>query len=512
MIDITALKRQFLLKMNSESDRYQMLDFLERWLKGILYDDLIYEFYFPEDSMPTYIPLRERKPSVMYNLAKIMVDRSTDMLFGDNHWPTLTSADKNTETAVRAIVEESGCQRYWRKAARMGAVGTVAVIFKILDGKVYHEVLNAKYCTPVFNPKNPTDVIKITEQKRVMGVELQACGYPDADPDDKYFYRRVFTETEEIEYFPIKVSEVSGELNGLRWKKNDDRSFEHNLGFLPGVWIKNLESEDKLDGTATFDQLLTFQTEIDYQLSQTGRVFHYTGDPLTVFIDPSLAEEDGEARIRSAGNTVILNEGGEAYNLEVQATAQSVVLEYIEQLRKYALEVGRGNRADADKISAASSGKALELLHKDLIGLTDELRVQYGNYGLLVYLKKLLKATKKYKMDYPEVTKELKAMNADATLKLEWGAHFEPTSTDDRETSLFLTESVTNGSISEETATKIIAPRARVTDIAAERAQISKERDEADKRAIKLDQTQQAAQTRKSASIQKKSSAPPEKS
>jgi len=513
MIDITALKRQFNLRMNSESERYNNLDFRENWLNGTLYDDIIYPFYMNREESSDYVPLRQRRPSVVYNLAKIMTDRSTDMVFGEAHWPTISSDPKNksTEVVIGHLVEESDFQRQWRKASRMGAVGSVAVVFKITDGKLYHEVLNAKYCQPTFSPRKPDELVSLVEKRKVFGHELIACGFSGIDPDERYLYRRDFTTTEEIEYFPVAIKDAQKEGAFTQWKRNDERSFTHNLGFVPGVWIKNLESEDAVDGTATFEGLLTFQTEIDYQLSQIGRVFHYTGDPQIVIKDPSLQENDGEAQIRSAGNALLLNEDGDAFNLEIQAEAQRVNLDYIEKLRKFALEVARGNRADPDKISSSQSGRALALLHKDLIGLADELRTSYGKYGLKIYIKKVLKAAKKIGLDYPEISKELKTINPEAPLILNWGAYFDPTPSDDREQAMFLTESVNNGSISENTATRRISDRVGVTDVEAERAQIKKERDEADARAMKLDQAQQASQASKSKLVNKKSSAPPEK-
>ena len=46
-----------------------------------------------------------------------------------------------------------------------------------------------------------------------------------------------------------------------------------------------------------------------------------------------------------------------------------------------------GNRANADKLSAAQSGRALELMHQALIWLADHLRQSYGEDGLLPLIR-----------------------------------------------------------------------------------------------------------------------------
>jgi hypothetical protein len=509
-MDPKDIERMYRIRMNGVDPRYARLNFLELCLKGKQYNEIPYDFFESADNLQQYIPLRHRRPAVVYNLAKIMVDRSTDMLFGDQHWPAIhIEGDKATEEALEIIVRFSDMKTAWRQAARMGSVGSVVIIFKIVDGKLYHEVLNAKDCIPTYHNRVPGRLTQIREKRQVEGRDLVPYGYDDLEPDAMYWYIRDFTEMEEIEYFPVKT-EDSTKLGRLL-RRNDARSFAHNLGFVPGEWVRNLPGDDPMDGESTFECVLPFQRELDYQISQIGRVFHYTGDPITVLKDPSIIDTDGtgEGRIRQAGNTIILNAEGDAFNLEVQAEAQRVNIEFLEKLRKYALEVGRGNRADPEKISSSQSGKALALLHKDLIGLVSELRDQYGAMGLVKYLTKILIAMEIYHLDYPEL--KGKKTNPAATLQLRWGDFFEPTSSDNLTFAQFLTEAITNGTISKESGTRMIAPLCSIADVAAERKRVEDEEQKEIDLAVKLGNAQQVGQQKTSKTLGVKKSAPSKK-
>jgi hypothetical protein len=103
------------------------------------------------------------------------------------------------------------------------------------------------------------------------------------------------------------------------------------------------------------------QVEIDYQLSQVGRGLKYSSDPTLLLKDPSLP--DGEL-IKGAGNALVVSEKGDARLLEIGGTASAAVIEYVRTLRELALESIHGNRASPDKVAAAQSGRALELLNQ----------------------------------------------------------------------------------------------------------------------------------------------------
>jgi hypothetical protein len=58
-------------------------------------------------------------------------------------------------------------------------------------------------------------------------------------------------------------------------------------------------------------------------------------------------------------------------------------MDWVKGLREIALEGAGGSRANADKLSAAQSGRAMELMNQALIWLADKLRISYGEGALL---------------------------------------------------------------------------------------------------------------------------------
>ena len=145
------------------------------------------------------------------------------------------------------------------------------------------------------------------------------------------------------------------------------------------VWVRNLpgpsSTGDPADGACTFRAAIETQIEIDYQLSQAGRGLKYSSDPTLLIKEP--ATTDNEI-IKGAGNALVVTEKGDAKLLEIGGTASAAVIEYVRTLREFALESVHGNRANADRLTAAQSGRALELLNQGLVWLADNLRTSYG--------------------------------------------------------------------------------------------------------------------------------------
>jgi hypothetical protein len=182
--------------------------------------------------------------------------------------------------------------------------------------------------------------------------------------------------------------------------------------------------------------------------------------------------------IKGGGNAIVVGPDGDAKMLEINGTAIEAVMKYVEGLRQLALETMHGNRASADKISAAQSGRAMELMNQALVWLADRLRISYGEGALLELLHMIVKASTKFPLTYKDGTKvgELDAKNA---ITLKWPAWYQPTASDRQEIANTLKTHVDSGVMSAETATNVIAADYDIEDVNAERALIEKERAEA---------------------------------
>ena len=83
--------------------------------------------------------------------------------------------------------------------------------------------------------------------------------------------------------------------------------------------------------------------------------------------------------MRGGGNALVVSEKGDARLLEIDGTASAAVIEYVRVLREMALEAVHGNRASPERLSAAQSGRAMEMMNQGLVWLADNLRVSYGD-------------------------------------------------------------------------------------------------------------------------------------
>ncbi|MEI9983499.1 MAG: phage portal protein [Aliidongia sp.] len=249
------------------------------------------------------------------------------------------------------------------------------------------------------------------------------------------------------------------------------RTTRHGLGFVPIVWIRNLPGGDEIDGACTFEHAIETSIEIDYQLSQAARGLRYSSDPTLLIKEP--AGETGAPIVKSAGKALVVAEGGDAKLLEIDGTAAAAVVDFVRTLRELALEAIHGNRANADRVSAAQSGRALELLYQALIWLADRLRISYGESGLLALLRLIVKASQSRPLRIGDRAEY--RFPADLPLSLKWPPYIEPSEQDQLVTAQSLLALIEAQIISRRTATEHVAAALDIDDPAAERAEILRE-------------------------------------
>ena len=443
-------------------ERAYTLGLRMRVLDGSLYDNMQHGFYMEKNLAGEYVPLTMRRPSARHNLCRVVVDDAVSLLFSEGHFPQLECADGEVRAALLAISKEAGLNRVMIDAATRGSVGSVCLRLRILCGRVFVDVLDTQYLTPSWQAEAPDTLALVREEYKVSGRDLLAQGYV-AEAERSYWFRRDWDAAAERWYWPWPVG-VDEDFVPL---VDEERTVRHGLGFVPLVWVRNLPGGDAVDGAPTFArEAIETQIELEYQLSQVGRGLKYSSDPTLLIKDPAYGQQG--SLIKGAANALVMASDGDAQLLEINGSAAGVVMEYIKLLRGFVLEQLHGNRADADRLSAASSGRAMELLCQQLVWLADRLRISYGEGALLELLGMVVRASAKFPLRLKDGT--VLGVLGTAPLSLRWPAWFAPTAGDRRELATTLVSLAGAGLLSRETAVKALAGDFDVEDVRGELA------------------------------------------
>ena len=448
-------------------ERVRILDVLGRVLAGTLYDVLPYEFHTERNAAGEYIPLRNRRPSVRYGLSRIVVEDSVSLLFSEGHFPTIDCPDQQVRQTLNEISRESRLNEVMTEAAIRGAVGSVGILLRVLQGRLFFSVLDTKYLIPKWDPQAPDTLASVIERYKVQGSELARSGYDIDDPGAIYWFTRTWDTEKEAWFLPSKVDGPAVDLI-----PDLGRTVSHGLGFVPIVWVRNLPGPsatgDQCDGACTFRAAIETQIEIDYQLSQAGRGLKYSSDPTLLIKEPAMGDSE---IIKSASNALVVSEKGDAKLLEIGGTAAAAVLDYVRMLRELALESIHGNRANADRLTAAQSGRALELMNQGLIWLADNLRISYGEGALLSLARMILAAAQRYQLKVHG--REIEKLDPLAQISLTW-PRWVPSTADDRQKDAQTLATLSNAHlISQDTAVKTLAAVYDIENVQAELSRIA---------------------------------------
>jgi hypothetical protein len=473
-------------------ERAWWIGVLRAVLDGSFYDVLRHPFHREKTDAGEYVPLRDRRPSVRYNLCRIVAEDAATLVFGEERFPRVTCDDVAVAAALNELAEETALATVMTEAAVCGSVGSVVVLLRVLKGRVFWSVMGTAFLTPEWQPDAPDTLKSVTEQYKVRGSALRERGYAIADKDLSrwFWFRRMWDCSAELWYLPWPVTAEPNETAGP--VVDDARSVQHGLGFVPMVWIRNLPGPSATgapcDGACTFKPAIDTQIEIEYQLSQAGRGLKYSSDPTLVVKEPAAADEQF---VKGAGNALVVSDKGDAKLLEIGGTAAAAVVEYVRFLRESALESMHGNRSDPNRFSAAQSGRALEVMNHGLIGLAGQVRTSYGNQALKRMLRMVLDAAGTF-----DITCGGKPFprTPPGRLGLIWQDWYPPSAEERRAESQTLQILTQSGVMSRETAVGITADVYDVPDHRAELARIAADQKAEDERLARQNAQTKAAE------------------
>ena len=288
-----------------KSARFRDLDRYDRYLKGTQYEGRP-DFFTGRKPNGDVVPLRERKPVIIYPLPRNGVREAVRFTYGEGRFPSLqvkpvdkddavgslaVSADeaKAIEKGVAEITEQARLRAVMRTLLEHGlGKKTGVAIVCVREGRYVIDTPRGQDCSPSFKNGDPTAAV----------VGLTVCYQFDKEVADqgtgepklvKHWYRRDITETHDIRYHDAAV------VQGVRpvWKVDETQTSEHALGFCPVVWYRNLPDAEcgSIDGTSLLDGNFDEFDALNFALSQRHRGITFFGVPQPY--ETGVADDDG---------------------------------------------------------------------------------------------------------------------------------------------------------------------------------------------------------------------------
>lgn len=375
-------------RMLVSSDRFRVLDRKQSYFDCTNHDAKTYDFdgrpipagpplsqslLSSIDSMPFYVPIKMRRPSAPYRLAKAIVWAFTNLLFGETRWPDFVASDEKSRDFVAALCEEASLHLRMIEARNLGgSVGTVCLSWCFENGKPRVEVHNAKNV-------HVSDWEDRSEHVARVATEVYRY-FDDVWDEEKhavvrksFWYRRDWTPTQDIFYLPVDAKDD----RDPSWTIDETRTVTHNDGFCHLHWIQNTPCTEDVDGSPDYDGQYEQLEELDALNSVLTRGTKLNLDPtLVLTLDPEMVARGVK---KGSDNALVVGEEGDAKYLEIAGSSVDAGLKVIENLRKQIVEVCQCVLADPDKIAASgTSSVALKMMFASMIARVDVLRGQYG--------------------------------------------------------------------------------------------------------------------------------------
>lgn len=269
-----ALMRKIITRLHGLTPEQQLYEQYDRCYNCQLFDDRYDRWDITYDQWGNYIPQDMRKPLYHDPIGKEIVDTISAFVFGTDKFPSIVFKSfqdlyPNHDLIEKAIdngeIKEEKVKELDEKklnklkiklsnqqlqkfatgilnssllnlpmldAVRKALIiGKSIVVVKLIDGIFYLEVINFKNVRNIkMHPLIPNKILSFSE----------IYAYEDTDEQKPtetaiYWFRRDFTENEEIAYHPIKEDNRNGLPESWKWVRDSKRTIKHNLGYCPAV-------------------------------------------------------------------------------------------------------------------------------------------------------------------------------------------------------------------------------------------------------------------------------------
>lgn len=436
------------------SDRYRDLDFKQGFYECTQHDWKRYDFdgrvitpgspsiqpLLTSDVVPYLVPIKFRRPSNPYRLARLIVNSFTNMIFGDGRFPRLTAiGGSGTQRFANALIKEQRLPMRMIQARGLGgSVGSVGLAWCFVNGKPRLSVRNTKYCIvhewedrEEMIPAYVTEIYKSYEDIYNRATEKVERHW--------FWNRRDWTTNADIVYYPCP-DDGSGEpvfvVNGYETHK-------HNDGICHFVWIQNTPS-DEIDGQCDYEGLYEQLDNLDILYSVLTRGSIANLDPTLVF-KVNREEYNLHGVKKGSDNALVLDKDESVDYLELTGQSIGVGLNLFESNRRSILEICQCVLADPDKVAAqGTSSLTMRIVYAPMTSRCDIFRTQYGD-AILRLIDAQMRVAQYYSrmghrftMKVPSDRQENGEDNATDNVEvgdyagsdLIWGQYFKPTQDD----------------------------------------------------------------------------------
>jgi hypothetical protein len=419
-----------------ELDRYKKLSKFRQYYESKQYEGRA-DFFTGRKgkSGEAPVPLRERKPCIVYPLPRAAANQVVRFTFGETRFPTVKIAPidadtsvageklsedqaKDLETYVANVVDRCGIKPAMRRLMRPGlATGSICAIVKLKDGLFNVQAANAEDVLARFRDDDPTsDILSLTwAYQYEANVPDPKTGRPERK---RFWYRLDVDDKDFVEYQPFELR--PGEP--VKWVEKSRKA--HGFSFCPALWMRNVEDEEHgdIDGQSLFEGLLDEFDALNFALSQRHRGINFWGTPQPW--ETGVEDDDGPQADGRQSNGY--SPAGESpHGTSQQAPAQKISPDQIRTYRSDKAAFGlaettgksfeaatmhvndvRGRCLEAMSVVLVNvseimgrthqgqmSAKFLELAYEPLLALVDEMRHCWWPSGLRALLSMMLRMT-----------------------------------------------------------------------------------------------------------------------
>lgn len=320
-----------------------------------------------------WIPIEQRRPSSPVRLGKVIVASFTNLLYGENRFPSIrVEGDADTEDWIQT------CTRVGKLPATMllaraygGAAGTTGLSWYFREGKPQFEAhkpqnlfVHSWANRRALVPEHVSEVYLTKKQK------WDGKGFNSV----LYWFRRDWTPNADVAFLEVPFEKGKEPV----FIVDDVNTVQHGDDCCHLEWIQNLPS-DEIDGLPDYDGLYENFDTIDLVMSTITRGGIRNLDP-TVKLKMD-ADQIGRMGIsKGSDNALIVGKDGDADYMEMGGGSIDAGLKLVQEQRRQILETAQCILPDPNEVAAQGiSSVAIKAMFAPMTAKADQLRETYGS-------------------------------------------------------------------------------------------------------------------------------------